>query len=556
MKFTLALALASLSVACGGPTVHTDHAPPPPPPPPPVVEKKVPMPPPPPPIATQTAAPQDLKFPDEEFRKTQPPPSEPRPFRLPKMKPFALKSGVQVYLVEQHALPIVSMQLEFDGGALVDPRGKDGLASVCMAMLTEGTEKLDKIQYAEALADIASSINASASDDAVHLSLSSLTKHLDATYALFVDTLRTPGLRDSDFKRMIHRRIEGVRQARTNPAQIPGRISETILYGDKHPRGGVITEDSLKAITLDDCHKFLTTWLKPQRARLYVVGDQTEADVRARFEGAALAGWKGAAPRPPALPPAKPMKGRIFFVNAPSAQQSQVWMMAFGPRRNAPDYFDTTIMSTVFGGGFASRINMNLREDKGYTYGARGGYAYNRQESELVVSSAVRSDATYQTLLEIDREVKELHAGTTPATADEIDREKTGAILALPSRFATAQAALGQYRSLIYYGLPLDYYDHYVANITKVNDKGVKAAAAKHLDPKDAVYLVVGDGDAKMIVHNPNAEKNAPASTKDLPFLKDGKQVTLREALIDIARRGDVGAGGFVELDPDGKPLK
>ncbi len=545
-----------LAAACGGPPKKMqpqDHTPPPPPPP---VEKDKPMPPPPPPIATQTAAPQDLKFPDEEFRRTQPGPSEQRPFRLPKMKPFALKNGIQVYLVEQHALPIVSMQLEFDGGGLVDPPGKDGLASVCMAMLTEGTEKLDKIQYAEALADIASSVNASASDDAVHLSLSSLTKHLEATYQLFVDTLRTPGMRDSDFKRMIHRRIESVKQARTNPSAIPGRVNETILYGAKHPRGGVVTETSLQAITLEDCKKFAGTWLKPQHARLYVVGDQTEEQVRSRFEGAELASWKGATPRPPALPAAKTMKGRIFFVNVPNAAQSQVWLMGFGPKRNAPDYFDTTIASAVFGGGFSSRINMNLREDKGYSYGARGGFQYNKQDSELVVSSAVRSDATYQTVLEIDREVKELHGGKTPATADEIDREKTGAILALPGRFATAQAALGQYRGLIYYGLPLDYYDHYVANVGKVTDKLVKAAAAKHLDPRDAVYLVVGDGDAKMILHNEKAEKTAPAAEKDRPFMKDGKAVTLREALIDLARRGDVGAGGFVELDPDGKPLK
>ena len=549
------LLIASVLAACGGPTKKPqDHAPPPPPPP--VETKKEPMPPPPPRIATQTAGPQDLKFPDEDFRKTQPAPSEPRPFRLPKMKPFALKNGVQVYLVEQHALPIVSMQLELDGGSLVDPPGKDGLAGVCMAMMTEGTEKLDKIQYAEALADIASSITASASDDAVHLSLSTLSKHLEQTYQLFVDTLRTPGLRDSDFKRMIHRRIEGVKQARTNPAAIPGRVNDVIMYGPNHPRGGVVTEASLQAITLDDCKKFLGTWLKPQHARLYVVGDQTEEQVRTRFDGAELAGWKGAAPRPPALPVAKTMKGRIFFVNVPNAAQSQVWMMGFGPKRTAPDYFDTTIMTSVFGGGFASRINMNLREDKGYSYGARGGISYTKQDSELIVSSAVRSDSTYQTLLEIDREVKELHGAQRPATADEIDREKTGTILALPGRFATAQAALGQYRSLIYYGLPLDYYDHYVANVTKVTDKAVKAAATKHLDPKDAVFLVVGDGDAKMVVHNPQAEKNAPASTKDLPFMKDGKQVTLREALIDLAKRGDVGAGGFIELDPDGKPLK
>lgn len=545
-----------LIAACSAPAKKHPEPLPTPPPPPPVETKKEPMPPAPPPPLTQTAQPQDLQFPNEDFRASQPQPGDQRPFRLPKIKPFALKSGVQVYLVEQHNLPIVSMQLEFDGGALADPKGKEGLAGVCMALMTEGTEKLDKIQYSEALADIASSVNASASDDAVHVSMSTLSKHLDATFQLFVDTLRTPGMRESDFKRLVKRRIEGVKQARSNPSNIPGRINDVILYGAAHPRGAVVTEASLTAIQLDDCKKLAATYLKPAHARLYVVGDQTEAQIRERFDGPLLAGWKGAGPKLAALPAAKPMKGRIFFVNVPSAAQSQVWLMAMGPKRNAPDYFDTTVMSNVLGGGFSSRINMNLREDKGYSYGARGGFQYTKGDSELIVSAPVRSDATYQSVLEFAREVNELHANKTPATADELEREKTGAILALPGRFATAQAALGMYRSLIYFGLPLDYYDHYVDNVKKVTDKAVIAAAKKHLDTKDAVFLVVGDGDAKMVRHNPNAEKNAPASTKDLPYEKDGKQVTLREALIEMAKQGDVGAGGFVELDADGVPLK
>ena len=166
----------------------------------------------------QPAAPQELTFPDEPFRAGQPKPTAPRPFRLPKMKPFKLASGIQVYLVEQHALPIVSMDLNFDGGSVVDPKGKEGLASVCMSMLSEGTQKLDKIQYAEALADVASNINSYAANDSIGVALSSLTKHLDATFALFVETLQSPGFRASDFDRMVKRRIEGVKQSRGNPA--------------------------------------------------------------------------------------------------------------------------------------------------------------------------------------------------------------------------------------------------------------------------------------------------------------------------------------------------
>ncbi|MDQ3365003.1 MAG: insulinase family protein [Myxococcota bacterium] len=499
----------------------------------------------------QPATPQELAFPDEAFRAEQPKAGAPRPFRLPKVKPFTLKSGIKVFLVEQHELPIVSMDLNFDGGAMTDPKGKEGLASVCMAMLAEGTEQLDKIQYAEALADVASNINAYAADDSAGISLSSLTKHLDTTFALFVDTLRAPGFRPSDFDRMVKRRIESVKQSKGNPASVAGRVTGGVLYGLEHPFGTVTTEQSLAAITVDDCKQYAATYLKPGNARLFVVGDLTEAQVRAYFDRGALAAWKGKLGKALKLPAPAMMKGRVFFVHVPNAAQSQVSLLQFGPKRTAADYFANTMMASVFGGSFSSRINMNLREDKGYSYGARGGFGYSKQYGTFSASSSVRTDTTYQTLLEIDREVKQLWAGKPEhvITKDELEREKQGAILGLPGQFATAQAALGQYRRLVYFGLPLDYYNRFVGQVGKVTQAQVKASAARHLKPGQAVYLVVGDGDAKVIVRD-------PATNQDAPYLKDGKQLTLRDALADLAAKGDVGTGGLIELDTDGRPLR
>jgi predicted Zn-dependent peptidase len=251
------------------------------------------------------------------------------------------------------------------------------------------------------------------------------------------------------------------------------------------------------------------------------------------------------------------MAGRIFFIHVPKAAQSTVMLMEFGPKRTAPDYFANTMMSAVLGGSFTSRINMNLREDKGYAYGARGGFSYSpKQFGVLTVSGSVQTDATYQSLLEIDREVKELATNKSPVTKDELEREKTNAILALPGRFATAQAALGQYRGLVYYGLPLDYFNTYVDKVGKVTEAQVKDSAAHHLRPAQAVFLVVGDGDAEMIIHNPDAKKDDPPEARRTKLMKDGKPVTLRQALQDLVKRGDVGAGAFVELDTDGRPVK
>jgi len=503
---------------------------------------------------SQTAQPQNLAFPDEDFRRSQPQAGPPRPFKLPAMKPFTLKNGIKVYLVEQHTLPIVSMDLNFDGGSMSEPKGKDGLAGICMAMLTEGTQKLDKIQYSEALADVASNISAYAGEDTQGVQLASLTKHLDTTFALFADTLLQPGMRDSDFQRMKKRRIESVRQSRSNPNAIPGRVIGPILYGPEHPLGSVVTEGSLESVTLDDCKKYVSTWLKPKNARLFVVGDLDEAAVRAAFDKSPLAAWSGAAPKVAALPAPRTMKGKIFFVNVPNTAQSSVMLLSFGPKRTAPDYFANTLMSAVLGGGFTSRINMNLREDKGYSYGARGGFSYSpKMYGTLSVSAGVQADSSYQSLLEIDREVKAMAAGAEPVTKDELEREKKNAVDALPGRFATAQSALGQYRSLVYYGLPLDYFNTYVDKVGKVSEKEVKASATKWLKLDKAVYLVVGNGDEKMIVDK--GPKGAPPKERKAPFEKDGKPVTLREALQDLAKRGDVGPGGLVELDVDGKPV-
>jgi zinc protease len=548
------LLLALVGCHSGAPATTT-----PAPPPMPAPEPKQPAPPAPeaPKMLTQTAQPQNLTFPDEDFRTKQPAAGPPRPFKLPAVKPFTLKNGIKVYLVEQHTLPIVSMDLNFDGGSITDPKAKDGLAGVCSQLLTEGTAKLDKIQYSEALADIASSINAYAVDDSQGLALSSLSKHLDATFALFADTILTPGLRQPDFDRLVKRRIESVKQQRGNPSSIPGRVFGKVIYGAAHPLGGVITEQSLGAITLDDCKKQLSTWMKPKNARLFVVGDITEAQIKDAFAKSPLASWTGSAPAEPRLPAAKPLAGRIFFVNVPKAAQSTVMALQLGPTRAAADYFPTLMVGAVLGGSFSSRINMNLREDKGYSYGARAGFSYPMRTLGLMsISAGVQTDSTYQSLREVDREYKDLASGKHPVTADELDREKDGVILALPGRFSTAQAALGQYKSLVYYGLPLDYFNSYVAHLQKVTVAQAKTAAAKNLRPGQAVYLVVGDGDAKMIVHNDKSKKDDPANVRRLPYMKDGKQVTLREALMDLAKTGDVGSGGLVELDVDGNTVR
>jgi predicted Zn-dependent peptidase len=536
------ISVTGLAVACGSPQTVTRPAPfpttsaaaTPAPTPAPAPKEAPPM---------QTAQPQNLVFPDEAFRAEQPKAGDPRPFNLPVMKPFTLKSGVKVYLVERHELPLISMELNFDGGSMVDPAGKEGLASVCMDLLTEGTQKLDKLAYSEELADIASSISAYAGSDTQGVSMDTLSKHFDRTFSLFVDTLRSPGFRPTDFDRLSKRRIESIKQAKGNPSAIGGRVTSAVLYGARHPYGAVTTEASLATITVDDCRAYHARWLQPKGARLYVVGDLTEAQIRSAFDSPPIATWTGAAPRAAKLPAPRSLRGKIFFVNVPGAAQSQVTAMHFGPRRTAPDYFANTLMTAIFGGGFTSRINMNLREDKGYSYGARGTFGYSRHYGTFTAGAPVRSDATYQTVLELNKELTRF-ASDAPPTAEELAREIDGAILGLPGRFATGAASLGMFRSLVYFGLSLDYYTSYVDKVRKLTVDEIKKSAKKHLHPKEAIYVVVGDGAA------PAFEREGG---KDVPMMRDGKHLTLREALNQLASAGVLGKGAVVNLDADGK---
>ncbi len=518
------------------------------------ITEPVPAPPYVPPVLTttaivQTAQPQDLAFPDEEFRRQQPAADAPRAFAMPTIAPFKLKNGIEVYLVQKSDLPIVSVDLSFEGGSALDPKGKEGLAGVCMSLLTEGTARLDKVALAEALGDLASDVSSYASQDTVGISMSSLSRNIDATFALFAETLLTPGMRDSDFDRLVKRRIEAVKQSKASPDSLLGRISPVILYGATHPFGTVTTEASLAAVTMGDCKAFAATALKPQGAKLFIVGDMNAARVRALFDGAALATFQGKGlPRTKPPAPTKPA-ARIYLVDVPGAAQSQVAMLSSGPKRSDKAYFANSMMASVFGGGFTSRVNMNLREDKGYSYGARGGFNYNRDFGTFVASASVRTDSSYQSLLELVKEFTALSTGKAPVTSEELQREKNGLTLALPARFATGSGSLSQYRMLQYFGLPMNYFNSFVGGVNSVTAAQVSAAAKKQLRAKDTVYLVIGDANANVVVRD-------AASKADMPLLKDGKPVTLQQALEEMAKHGDVGPGGLTVLDTDGNVKK
>ena len=461
----------------------------------------------------------ELVFPEEPYRAKAPTPGEVKASAPPRPQVFKLANGIEVLLVERHALPTVSMDLTFDGGNVDDPKGKEGLSSVCMALLSEGTRKLDKVAFREALGDLASAVQSYAAPDQRGVMLASLTGSFDATLALWADVVLRPGLRPDELGRMIKQRQAALRQAKGDAAAVSGRVGPSIIYGPGHPYGRVPTESTLGALTVKDCTAYAAARMKPAGAKLFVVGDVTRAELETKLK-AQLKGWTGK-PAPMAkLEKGAPREGRVFLVDVPGARQTVISAHLPGPSRLAPDYDETSVMSGVLGGGFSSRINMNLREKHGYSYGASGGFIYARGISRYAVQSAVRNDVAGAAIDELLKELRDIRAAEV--TPDELTREKDGALLALPARFASGRSILATFQSLVRFGLPLDDFEKLPARIRAVDAAQVLKAAQTYIDPAQVKLLVVGD--AK----------------------------TLRPQLDKLMASGDWGKGPIIEVDTDG----
>lgn len=485
-----------------------------------------PQPEPAPPVAVQpTPAPAPepvVTWPDEPYRATRPAAGPIAELKLPKVETFKLDNGLEVFLVRNDRLPTVLMNFEFDFGGVSDAKDKLGLHSVCMDLLDEGTAKLDKVAFEERQADHAVAVWSFAGADTAGMSVRSLKRELPAALDLMAEMLREPGLRQEDFDRIKDRRKASILQSKGSPAPLAMRVSGPLLWGEGHPYGRIETEQTIDALKLDDCKKVVAK-LKPGGARLWVVGQISGDEIKQEL-AARLPEWKGKAPTKPALAAAKPQLGKIFFVHVKDAPQSSVYVGHAGPKRDAADYEATDLMADILGGSFASRINMNLREDKGITYGSRAGFGYRRAGSTFTASGQIRTDGTGLALREMAKEIATMR--TTDAKPEELFRVQEGAMLALPAEFDTPSAVLGSLQRLRYYGLPLDWYDGHQKRLKAVDIAAVRKAAEKHLREKDFVVLVVGDG------------------AKVLPELDAMAQEKL------------FGGGGVVVLDVDGRPTK
>jgi zinc protease len=460
-------------------------------------------------------------WPDEPFRAKRPTPKPIANVPIPSIQTFTLANGLEVFLVQQQTLPTVLMFFEWELGEVNDAKGKTGTAAICGDVMDEATKRKDKSTFAAAQSDHAVSVWVNPGLETTMLGVRALTRELGPALDLTAELLLEPGMRQADFDRVREQRKAAIEQSKGSAGSIAGRLFPSLVWGSKHPYGKIETDKTADAIQLADCNAWVQN-LRPGGARLWVVGKIDEAALRTEL-GDRFAKWTGNTPKPTKIGPAKPAAGTIFFVHVPGAAQSQILLGHPGPARNVADFEATSLMAEILGGSFSSRINMNLRENKGWAYGARGRFSYNRGGSYFTAGSSVRADATGPAVLEIAKEIELMR--TTDATAEELLRERDGALLAMPTQFATATSTLFSFRELEFYGLPMNWHEGHQQRLRALDTAAIRAAAEAHLQVDGHVVLVVGDG------------------------------AVMLESLEKIAADKVFGPGGIQYLDADGNPI-
>lgn len=437
-------------------------------------------------------APPAAGAPAEPWRATAPKPGPEPKLHLPTPTTFQLKNGLKVYLLERHNLPIVSAELAVLSGTDTNPVNKPGLSSFTSEMLDYGTTKRSAIQVADDAELIGAQVGAFAAADSANVAVRTLTKTADSAFDIFSDIACHPAFDSKEIERLRSIEMTKVKQEKDEPRAVARRVLYKELYGANSPYGYVDigTLESVKSFTRDDLEKFYHTGFVPTRSALIIVGDMTDAQAHT-FAEKYFGQWKGDGAPPPPVEVKKEVSREIYIVNKDAAPQTALYVGTIGLARSNPDYIPADVMNKAFGGMFSARLNMNLREEHGYTYGAHSRFVDRRGPGPFVAAADVRTNITGPAVGEIFKEVDRMH--TTPLSPQELQMAKDNISLSLPGQFETSWSAIHTLSNLHVYGLPLDYYSLLPGKINAVTDADVTRIVDKYLKPLNMLVVAVGD---------------------------------------------------------------
>ena len=427
--------------------------------------------------------------------RSKPPELAPPPaLKLPAVQTTVLPNGLMLAVVEMHKVPVVDVQLLIDAGAARDPSVAPGLATFTATMLQQGAGARSALDVADEAAFLGAQLGTAAGFDGANASIHVPKRRLEAALDLLADVVLRPAFADSEIARQRQLRAAQLVQQRDEPVSVANIAFPAIVYGREHPYGHPLngTDSATARLARDGVAEFYRTYYRPNGARILVVGDVTLAEAR-RLIAARFGGWeRGDVPVFPSPAAAPPTAARtVYLIDKPGAAQSVVRIGHLGPVRTTPDWFALEVLNTILGGAFTSRLNQNLRETRGYTYGAFSQFVPRRLSGAFVALASVVTAKTDSSLIEFLKELRRIRDETVAPA--ELAKAQAYLTLGLPGDFETTGGAAARFRELLSLGLPLDYYDRYVDRINAVTAADVQRVARQYIDPDRFDIVVVGD---------------------------------------------------------------
>jgi zinc protease len=429
---------------------------------------------------------------DAPWRENSPKPGPARPIHLPEPDIFKLSNGLTVYYHYRPGLPVVAADLVFNTGSGANPVDKPGLASFTANMLQQGTETRNAMQIADEAALLGTALSTGAGVDSSSVGASSLTKNFSGLLDLISDVVLHPTFPPDEVERHRASQLAAFADERSDPDAILARTGVSALFGPHSPYGyqNSGTEPSVKAMTREELLNFWKAHYLPNNAVLVVSGNIPVADLKALAE-ARFGAWKSGEITLPPMPAAEPAKAKIIIVDRPGAQQTMLRLMQPGVDRSTPDYPALEVMNSELGGLFSSRINLNLREEHGYTYGAASFFVYHRSFGYFGAGGGIRTDVTAPAVTEILKEIRRMI--DTPMTPEELSLAKDSQSRSLPGIFETDRGEAGALSEIFVFQLPPDYFSHLPEQLNAVTAENAEAVAKKYLHPDQLILVCVGD---------------------------------------------------------------
>jgi zinc protease len=414
-------------------------------------------------------------------------------FTLPAIEKAKLSNGLNVWVVRRNELPIISMNLVLNAGGILEMADKSGVASMTASMLNQGTKTRSAVDIANGLQSIGASVFPGASWDASTVSMQTITKNLNQALDIFSDVVVNPSFPANEFETLRRRTLVSFLQRKSSPTAVADVVYNKVLYGQQ-PYSRQLTGDekTVKAMTRDDLVGFYNSYYRPNNATLIVAGDVELNVITDKLEKA-FSGWKqGEIPTMKNDAQTMAAKPGIYLVDKPGAAQSSVSIGQVGIERSNPDFYAVQVMNSILGGGGTARLFMNLREDKGYTYGAYSRFVVRKGAGPFSASGEIQTVSTKESIVEFMKELNGIR-GPIPVTPAELEVNKQGLIRRFPSGFETAGQISNQLSNLVIYGLPDSYFNEAIARINAVTAEDVNRVANKYLDPSKMAIVIVGD---------------------------------------------------------------